>query len=151
MTRNFLRFFFSSNTTDIPMHHCFYCLMILHHSRVRINLSDLNGGFDTDPCSFQHSLDPDWVWHWLAHIACPLKAMTSQCQTIGKKTSIDEQKSFFLTLVILGWGRLFGTCGRPKLNFERQMKIDTWEIPTLNWFLKLPMGPAKILVHCICT
>ena len=47
------------------MHHCFYCLMILHHSRVRINLSDLNGGSDTDPCSFQHSLDPDWVWHWL--------------------------------------------------------------------------------------
>ena len=23
--------------------------------RVRINLSDLNGGFDSDPCSFQHS------------------------------------------------------------------------------------------------
>ena len=71
MTRNFLRFFFSSNTTDIPMHHCFYCLMILHHSRVRINLSDLNGGFDTDPCSFQHSLDPDWVWHWLAWYRLP--------------------------------------------------------------------------------
>ena len=59
--------------------------------------------------------------------------MTSQCQTIGKKTSIDEQLfSHSENLLVLGWGRLFGTCGRPKLNFERQMKIDTWEIPTLN-------------------
>ena len=44
----------------IPMHHCFYCLMIRRRVRINLsdlnsNLSDLNGGFDSDPCSFQHS------------------------------------------------------------------------------------------------
>ena len=53
--------------------------------RVRINLSDLNGGFDSDPCSFQHSpsvieFDTSSPMPRLAQFWC----LTRQCQTIGK-------------------------------------------------------------------
>ena len=75
--------------------------------------------------------------------------MTSQCQTIGKKTSIDEQKSFFLTSRL---GSVIWNLRPAKTQFWTTN--EDWHLgnsyPQLILKL-LPMGPAKILVHSMKT
>ena len=135
------------------MHHCFYCLMILHHSRVRINLSDLNGGFDTDPCSFQHSLDPDWVWHWLAWYRLPPQSHDKPMSNNWQK-DLHRWTAFFSL-----WKSFSSRLGSVIWNL-RPAKTQFWTTNE-DWHLGnsypqlilklLPMGPAKILVHSMKT
>ena len=121
----FERFFFEFTTLlHIPMHDGFYCLMILHH-------------FQSSQNQFIWS---QWgLWHWslffstLSVIEFDIRsrplAMTSQCQTIGKKTSIDEQLGiFFFTWKLISVGEVIAAV--------RQNSIfnDKWRL-TLGKFL----------------
>lgn len=73
-------------------------LLLNDPSRVRINLSDLNGGFDTDPCSFQHSavIEFDTSFPHAMHDFRDTLSETNQNSTVKNHDSLIDKKEHYL-------------------------------------------------------